>query len=95
MDVMKQAKVDTLTRMLTEKGYTHLKVKARGQHFTIYSEEDGTTVPRLRLTAIPADQYALSFPTRSGKWERTPFVGTRQDLLEIVETMFGWHLESW
>ena len=46
-----------------------------------------TTDARVRLTWLGADQYGLSAPTWKGRWERLPFSGTADELLEILEGM--------
>jgi hypothetical protein len=40
--------------------------------------------PRLRLTALPGGICGLSFCSHSGKWERTPFVGSMQNILDTA-----------
>ena len=94
MNIMKQIEVEALEQILSGKGYSHLLVKGRGQHLIIYAQHPENKEPRLRLTALPGGICGLSFCSHSGKWERTPFVGSMQNILDTVENQFGWHLES-
>jgi hypothetical protein len=41
---------------------------------------------RVRLTRVSASQYGLSVKRHTGRWERTPFCG---DMEEMVETILG------
>lgn len=41
---------------------------------------------RVRLTQLAASSYGLSVKRHTGRWERTPFAGT---LEEVVDIIFG------
>ena len=78
-----------LLRLLYERGRTHLTVEARGAHLVIH----GAGGPRARLTRLPADQYGLSLPTASGRWEALPFAGTLVEVVTDLNEQFGFHLD--
>jgi hypothetical protein len=39
---------------------------------------------RLRLTRLSATTYGLSVKRHTGRWERTPFAGTLEEMLDII-----------
>jgi hypothetical protein len=70
----------------------HLRVKHRGKAITLYSETSYGLDDHARLTSLGGTRWGLSFPRHTGRWERTPFVGTIDELLSILTDMLGWHL---
>ena len=69
---------------------THLCVKKRGKALTIFS---GTPPhPHARLTSLGRNVWGLSFPTHTGRWERTPFVGTIEQVFNTLTTDFRLYL---
>ena len=39
---------------------------------------------RLRLTQLSASSYGLSVKRHTGRWERTPFIGTLEEMIDII-----------
>lgn len=39
---------------------------------------------RLRLTQLSASSYGLSVKRHTGRWEPTPFVGTLEEMIDII-----------
>ena len=39
---------------------------------------------RLRLTQLSASSYGLSVKRHTGRWEQTPFVGTLEEMTDII-----------
>ncbi len=39
---------------------------------------------RVRLTRLTASKYGLSVKRHNGRWERTPFSGTINELFEVI-----------
>lgn len=62
--------------------WPHLLVKKRGVSLTIHSLRD--TQKHARMTHLGADQWGLSLPHHTGRWEKTPFQGS---LLELWRTL--------
>jgi hypothetical protein len=66
-----------------------LLVRVHGQHLTLVREEVGRDGepeddPRVRLTHLGGKDFGLSVLRHTGKWERTPFAGTVDGLVEVV-----------
>ena len=70
----------------------HLRVKQRGESLTLVSGPDTDEVAHAKLTVLGTDVWALSFPTRSGRWERTPFAGSLDEMSHVLTDMLGCHL---
>jgi hypothetical protein len=39
---------------------------------------------RVRLTQLSASSYGLSVKRHTGRWERTPFAGTLEEMVDII-----------
>ena len=69
-----------------------LRVRVHGDHLILGRREpigpDGELEndDRVRLTRLSASMYGLSVRRHTGRWERTPFSGT---LEEMVDTILG------
>ena len=70
-----------------------LLVRVRGKHLTLVREETGhggepEEDPRVRLTQLGGEQFGVSVLRHTGKWERTPFTGSIDEVVQIlIETM--------
>ena len=70
-----------------------LIVRVRGKQLTLVREDVGLDGepeddPRVRLTHLGASQFGVSVFRHTGKWERTPFTGSIDEVVEIiVDTM--------
>ena len=88
-----QAAESRLKSLLEAHGPTAgLEIRVRGDHLILGREDlprpDGQTEPddRVRLTRLSAATYGLSVKRHTGRWERTPFCGS---LEEMVDTILG------
>jgi len=69
-----------------------LYVRVHGDHLILGRREplgsDGEAADddRVRLTRLSASRYGLSVKRHTGRWERTPFSG---DMEEMVDTILG------
>lgn len=88
-----RADATALQNLLHQRGRTHLHVNVRGDHLIVVSQEGGQPEPRLRLTALPAGRYGVSFRHHTGKWEPAPITGSMIEALDAVEAIAGWHLD--
>jgi len=74
-------------------GLTHLRVKKRGDSLIIYSGASKDAQNHARLTYLGGDDWGLSFPKHTGRWERTPFTGTKEEILDTLVSNFRCYLE--
>ena len=85
--------VSHLERLLAaHDGLGHLAVKRRGRSLTLCSEDPDGPNRHAKLDWLGANVWGLSLPNRSGRWQRTPFTGSLDELLQILTRMLGWHL---
>ena len=90
MDLTVEHALARLEKLLAEQEVTaSLLVRARGKHLTLVREETGPDGkpeddPRVRLTHLGGGQFGMSVLRHTGKWERTPFAGDIDAVVEIV-----------
>jgi hypothetical protein len=80
-----------LARLLNGSSITEgMYVRVHGDHLIAGREEtsgpDGETVreDRIRLTRLATTKYGLSVKRHTGRWERTPFSGPMDEVVEVV-----------
>jgi hypothetical protein len=66
-----------------------LLVRVHGRHLTLVREEPGLdgapeVHARVRLTHLGQAQFGVSVLRHTGKWERTPFSGSIDDVVEVL-----------
>jgi hypothetical protein len=65
-------------------------VRVHGDHLILGRQEpigrDGhlENDDRVRLTQLSVSSYGLSVKRHTGRWERTPFVGTLEEMIDII-----------
>jgi len=75
-------------------GLTHLRVKKRGDSLVIFSGEPKDPQNHARMTYLDGDTWGLSLPKHTGRWERTPFTGTMEDILDTLVSNFRYYLKN-
>lgn len=50
-------------------------------------KREPTIEDRVRLTWLGGSQYGLSARTWTGRWEKLPFTGTPEELLDVLDRM--------
>ena len=84
---------DHLARKLTQlEGLAHLRVRARGAVLTVESGPLGDPVPHVRFRRDTVHLWVVEMPVRGGKWQKTPFRGLLDALVNLVVTDFPWTL---
>lgn len=80
-----------LEKLLSESPLTEgMYVRTHGDHLILGRHEpfgpDGELEAddRLRLTARTPSSYGLSVRRHTGRWEKTPFTGTLEELTEVI-----------
>lgn len=75
-------------------GLEHLFVKKRGDSLTICSGDRSNPYRHARLTNLGANVWGLSFPHHSGRWERSPFIGSMDELATTLVNHFAFYLDN-
>jgi len=77
-----------------------LLVRVRGKHLTLVREDVGLDGepeddPRARLTHLGGSQFGVSVMRHTGKWERTPFTGTIDEVVAIIADTMQHLVADW
>ena len=90
----KEANVRRLQVLLDQhEGLDHIWIRPWGKSLVLCTGDKDDRWDRARFTELGRNAWQLSFPKRSSGWEKTPFVGTLDEVAETLVTSFGWHLE--
>ena len=81
---------DALESFLHQGGFSHLRVRRRGDLLTIESGPDDEPFPRARLRRVGAQSWRLEMATHTGRWELTPIHGRRDDVQRLLVDDFPW-----
>lgn len=67
-----------------------ITIRASGSHLVIGREDppgpfsDGAPDDRVRFTHLGASRFALSVRRHTGRWEKTPFSGSLEEMVSVV-----------
>ncbi len=75
-------------------GLGHLRARRRGRVVTVESGPKGDVTPHARFRRDTVQLWWLEMPVRGGKWDRTPFRGSMEDLFDVLKTQFPWSLAA-
>lgn len=73
----------------------HLRIQKYGKSLTLLSGPNDDAQKHARFTHIAGSTWGLSFPRHTSKWEKTPFTGTLDELVETLVTNFPFYLEAY
>ena len=92
-DVRREARKARLDQLLSGNPLTQgMYVRTWGDHLIIGRHEpfgpngEMEAFDRLRLTARNASSFGLSVRRHTGRWEKTPFTGTLEELTDVIWT---------
>lgn len=84
---------DELQEGLAAHGFTHLRVRHRGDVLTIESGPSGQDAfSHARLRRETVHLWRLEMPTSTGRWETTPVRDEPDNLIAILVSVFPWAL---
>jgi hypothetical protein len=94
MSFERKADQDRLSRLL-EAGETTrgMYVRVYGKHLIVGREEpfgphgELEKSDRVRLTRLHPSTYGLSVKRHTGRWEKTPFSGSMENLVEVMQSL--------
>ena len=66
-------------------------IRVHGDHLILGRTEEGQPEDRVRLTKLASHRYGLSVKRHTGRWQRTPFSGNLQEVMNAI-TGFMQHL---
>jgi len=56
---------------------------------------DGEPDDRVKLTPLGGDRFGLSVRRHTGRWEKTPFTGTLDELVHLLSTAMQHLIAAW
>lgn len=77
-----------------------LGVRAHGSHLILSRDEigpDGISErdDRVRLTHLQGTSYGLSVRRHTGRWQKTPFIGSLPEMVEVICTSMQHLVAAW
>lgn len=75
---------------LHELSFTHLRTRAYGNAIIVESGPKADPLKHMRLRRDTVHLWCLDFAKHTGRWEKTPFRASIDELLEMVTTQFPW-----
>ncbi len=75
-------------------GLDHIWIRPWGKSLVLCSGDKDDRWDRARFTELGRNVWMLSFPKRTSGWEKTPFIGSLEEVAETLVTNFGWQLEA-
>ena len=97
---MKKAR-DELTHLIESSPTTKgLLLRVHGKTLTLSRPpsplDDATNIDaRVRLTHLGGDDFGLSVLRHTGKWEKTPFMGSLEELFEVIRGPMQHLIADW
>lgn len=89
------AKSNLERRCASDEALAHLRVQKYGKSLTLLSGPDDDAQKHARFTHIAGNAWGLSFPRHTGKWEKSPFTGTLDELVDTLVGNFPHYLDSY
>ena len=81
---------EAIASRLAARGLTHLRARKHGELVVIESGPKDDPIPHVRLRRDTVHYWTLEVATHTGRWEKTGFRGTIEQLLETVVTELPW-----
>lgn len=73
-------------------GLDHLRVRKRADLLTIESGPQSDAFAHARLRRVTVNYWTLEMPSHSS-WQKTPFRGTDEEIVDLLVDNFGWTLQ--
>jgi hypothetical protein len=85
---------DAVVALLHKHRLKHLRVRHRADVLTIESGPADDPFAHARLRRDTVHYWRLEMATHTGRWERTPHRGTRDELVTLLVGVYGWTLQE-
>lgn len=82
----------SLQALLDARGLTHLRVRRHADLLVAESGPDADPIPHARFRRQGAHLWTLELPSHTGRWEKTPYRGLIEALLDVLEDELPWLL---
>ncbi len=83
----------TVERLLHARQLAHLRARKYGAAVIVESGPKDDAYKHLRLTRDTAHLWSLDIANHRGRWERTPFRASLEEVVALVADSFPWTLQ--
>ena len=80
--------------LLHKRGATHLRARKHGAAVLVESGPKDNSVKHFRIRRETVHLWMLDMANHRGKWQRTPFRASIDDLVQMVLDDFPWTLSA-
>ena len=87
---IEQQHADAIVSRLAANGLPHLRGRKRGELVVIESGPKDDPIAHVRLRRETIHLWTLEVATHTGRWEKTGFRGTIDELLGVLVTELSW-----
>jgi len=84
----------SLKQLLDARGQTHTRVRAHADLLVVESGSEADVVPHVRFRRQGVHIWTLELPSHTGRWDKTPFSGPMEAMLDALEHEIPWVLAS-
>lgn len=82
----------SLKQLLDARGQTHTRVRAYGDLLIVESGPEADVVPHVRFRRQGVHLWTLEMPSHTGRWDKTPYRGPMEAMLDVLEHEIPWVL---
>jgi hypothetical protein len=86
------ADAEGVQRLLRILGYEHLRARLVRAAVIVESGSESDPDAHLRLVRVGTEDWRVDTPATSGRWNQTPIVGPRGNVIAEVHQSFPWFL---
>jgi len=86
----RQEHADAIASRLAASGLLHLRGRKHGELVVIESGPKDDPIAHVRLRHDTIHYWTLEVATHTGRWEKTGFRGTIDELIELLVTQLPW-----
>lgn len=81
---------EAIASRLAARGLPHLRARKHGELVVLESGPKNDPIPHVRLRRDTIQYWRLEIATHTGRWEKTNFRGTIDQLLHLLVTQLPW-----
>ena len=82
----------SLKQLFDARGQTHLRVRSHHDLLIVESGPEADAVAHVRFRRQGVHLWALELPSHTGRWDKTPFRGLMEPMIDILEHEIPWTL---
>ena len=84
----------SLKQLLDARGQTHARVRPHADLLIVESGPETDAVPHVRFRRQGVHIWTLELPSHTGRWDKTPFRGPMEAMLDVLQHEIPWVLAA-